>query len=164
MRDAILALGRAKELGLDGQTYRTCTTSHSSNIGDAPRDHMSSQPVLVATTAAFVAFRSWLTHLGRVMPGLHTRGCTGGRSEVSMATILRSILSGSRFRQEQSAAVCEAADRLARRFGLGSGVRGGLEHAHTRWDSKGLPHVAGGEIAVSARVVRLCHLVEVFGR
>jgi len=86
-----------------------------------------------------------------------------GRSPAFKANMLvRSIVSGRRFREQQQLAVCEAADRLADRLGLSAGVRRGLEHVYTRWDGKGLPPLSGERIAISARVVRLCHLVEVF--
>ena len=62
------------------------------------------------------------------------------------------------------AADCEAADRLATRLGLSSGVRDGLAHVWTRWDGGGNPAVGGQAIALPARLSLVANLVEIFHR
>jgi HD-GYP domain-containing protein (c-di-GMP phosphodiesterase class II) len=80
------------------------------------------------------------------------------RAAALMATGGRSVV-------EQMANHCSAAGALADRLGLGADVRAGLEQAYARWDGKGVPrHLAGGELALSARISHVAEACEVFER
>lgn len=60
---------------------------------------------------------------------------------------------------------CFLTCRLAESLGLGPEVQEGLHQAYERWDGKGEPDgLAGEEIAISARLVRLARAAEVFHR
>jgi HD-GYP domain-containing protein (c-di-GMP phosphodiesterase class II) len=60
---------------------------------------------------------------------------------------------------------CYAADELARRLGLGEQVRRSVVQTFERWDGKGAPSGAkGDDILVTARIVNLADVVEVFHR
>jgi hypothetical protein len=72
------------------------------------------------------------------------------------------LAGGRRFVMGMGAANCEAGDRLAERFGLGSSVREALTHVHERWDGKGIPAgVAGEQLKLAARIGGFCHDVTV---
>ena len=55
-----------------------------------------------------------------------------------------------------------ATDELAARLGLGAEVRESLRQSYERWDGKGAYRLKGSEIAVSARLMNLADVVEVF--
>src|SRR5437868_772881 len=58
-----------------------------------------------------------------------------------------------------------AADDLAGRLGLGKEVRDGLYQTFERWDGKGVPEgTKGEEVLLTARVVNIADVVEVFHR
>ena len=60
---------------------------------------------------------------------------------------------------------CHAADELARRLGVGGAGRRSLEQTFERWDGKCAPAGARGEeILLTARLVQLADVVEVFHR
>jgi HD-GYP domain-containing protein (c-di-GMP phosphodiesterase class II) len=57
-----------------------------------------------------------------------------------------------------------ATDELAARLGLGAEVRESLRQSYERWDGKGAYRLKGAEIALSARLMNLADVVEVFQR
>jgi HD-GYP domain-containing protein (c-di-GMP phosphodiesterase class II) len=57
-----------------------------------------------------------------------------------------------------------ATDELAARLGLGEEVRESLRQSYERWDGKGAYRLRGEEIALSARLMNLADVVEVFQR
>jgi HD-GYP domain-containing protein (c-di-GMP phosphodiesterase class II) len=57
-----------------------------------------------------------------------------------------------------------ATDELARRLGLGEGVRDALRQSYERWDGKGAYGLNGAEIAIASRLINLADVVEVFRR
>ena len=58
-----------------------------------------------------------------------------------------------------------AADELAGSLGMSAAVRKSIEQTYERWDGNGVPHGAKGEeILVTARLVNLADVVEVFHR
>lgn len=57
-----------------------------------------------------------------------------------------------------------ATDELAARLGLGDDVRASLRQSFERWDGKGPFGVRGQRIAMSARLINLADVVEVFRR
>jgi HD-GYP domain-containing protein (c-di-GMP phosphodiesterase class II) len=60
---------------------------------------------------------------------------------------------------------CVTAGQLALRLGLGARVHDGLQDVFERWDGKGFPRNLDGEaIALSARIVELADIAEVFRR
>ena len=66
---------------------------------------------------------------------------------------------------EQMANHCSAAGVLAARLGLGDEVRAGIEQSYARWDGRGVPaHLAGEQLAVSARVSQVADACEVIQR
>lgn len=75
------------------------------------------------------------------------------------------MASGGRQVVEQMANHCSAAGELADRLGLGAGVRAGVEQAYARWDGRGVPNgLAGGALALSARISHIAEACEVFQR
>lgn len=163
LRDAVLATGLARQLGLGPEEtsdvyylalleHLGCTAgSHELAVAFGGDDNGLRRTSLMVDQARP---REAMAAYGK----LHA-----DRPAALKATILvRSVFWGDRFREQQVAAVCEAGDRLATRLGMSVGVREGLRHAYTRWDGKGSPQVAGERIALSARIVRLAHLAEVF--
>jgi HD-GYP domain-containing protein (c-di-GMP phosphodiesterase class II) len=58
-----------------------------------------------------------------------------------------------------------ATDELAARIGLGADVRASLQQTFERWDGKDTPlGLKGAEILLSARVIHLANVVEIFHR
>jgi len=75
------------------------------------------------------------------------------------------MATGGRGMVEQMATHCSAAGELADRLGLSAGVRAGVEQSYARWDGKGVPgDLAGGALALSARVSHIAEACEVFQR
>lgn len=165
LRDSILAVGLARELGIGGQDLSDvyylallehigCTAgSHELAANFGGDDNTVRRTALMVDAGrpreVFAAFGPIYRH----------------HKPIDRAAILvRSMTSGRKLREAQTIAVCEAADRLAVRLDMSDGVRRGLAHTYTRWDGKGIPPLQGEEIAIAARIVRLSHLVEVFNQ
>ena len=160
LRNSLLAVGVGRELGLGGQelsdVYYTallehlgCTaTSHELAAGFGGEDNVIRRAQLTGDPAIIrKAFREGAKRLGPM--------------EIAMI-IAKGLAGGRRLRRAYAAATCEAADRLAARLGLSSGVRRALLHVYTRWDGKGFPAISGEEIALPVRITRLAFLVEVY--
>ncbi|MFL5840738.1 MAG: HD domain-containing phosphohydrolase [Thermoleophilaceae bacterium] len=89
-----------------------------------------------------------------------------GRPPLRRALLAGALLTGNR---DLIAAMemthCLIAGQLALRLGLGDRVHDGLQDVFERWDGKGLPrNLEGEEIALSARIVELADISEVFRR
>lgn len=89
-----------------------------------------------------------------------------GRPPLRRALLAGALLTGNR---DVIAAMemthCLIAGQLALRLGLGDRVHDGLQDVFERWDGKGLPRaLEGDEIALSARIVELADIAEVFRR
>jgi HD-GYP domain-containing protein (c-di-GMP phosphodiesterase class II) len=74
----------------------------------------------------------------------------GGRVRVAAV-----VLGGRRIAAEIRSANCEVAATTARRLALGEGVERALQHMFEWWNGKGPQGLAGEEISVSARIVRV---------
>ncbi len=160
LRNSLLAVGVARELGLTGQEvsdvyyaalleHLGCTaTSHELAAGFGGEDNAIRRAQLTGDPAITrKAFREGAKRMGPI--------------EVAMI-VAKGIAGGRRLRRVYDAATCEAADRLAVRLGMSSGVRHALSHVYSRWDGKGFPAISGEAIALPARITRLAFLVEVF--
>jgi len=75
------------------------------------------------------------------------------------------LAGGHREAAGMAATHCFVAGWLAERLGLGTDVSDCLQQAFERWDGKGEPHgLAGEQVALPVRLVRLARVVEVFHR
>jgi HD-GYP domain-containing protein (c-di-GMP phosphodiesterase class II) len=75
------------------------------------------------------------------------------------------LADGRREASGMAATHCFVAGWLAERLGLGAEVSDCLQQAFERWDGKGDPQgLAGEQVALPARLVRLARVVEVFHR
>jgi HD-GYP domain-containing protein (c-di-GMP phosphodiesterase class II) len=156
LRDALLAVGLARQLGLDGQdlsdVYYTALLAHlgctaqsfdlaagfgGDDIG-IRRVQLTGDPKIVRK-----AFRESAKTM----------------SPLEVAAIMARIaVGGRRLFQSNTDATCEAADRLAARLGMSGGVRRALLHVYTRWDGKGFPQTSGEDIPLPARITGLAFL------
>ncbi len=156
LRDALLAVGLARELGLHGQdlsdVYFTALLAHlgctaqsfdlaagfgGDDIG-IRRVQLTGDPQIIKK-----AFRESAKQM----------------SPLEVAAIMARIaIGGRRLFQSNTDATCEAADRLATRLGMSTGVRRALSHIYTRWDGKGFPPTSGEDIALPARIAGLAFL------
>ncbi len=161
LRDAVLAVGLARQLGLDGQelsdVYYLALLEHlgcTANAHEIAADYGGDDIAVRRHTLALDTGRP-----GEVLAKTF-QVLIKDFGPVEAASILARMLRGPW--RARTASTCEAADRLARRLGMSEGVRRGLAHVYTRWDGKGFPAVSGEEIALPARIVHLAHLVETF--
>jgi len=91
--------------------------------------------------------------MGVVLRHLRSANADAGALEAVVA-IARGFVTAQRISEDNIAAHCEAADRLAARLALGPGVRRNLGQIYERWDGRGLPNRLKGEaIAPAVRVV-----------
>jgi HD-GYP domain-containing protein (c-di-GMP phosphodiesterase class II) len=74
------------------------------------------------------------------------------------------VLNGRQWIDGMELSHCAAAADLADQLGLGPNVRGALLHTFERWDGKGPGKVSGEQIPLSARLVGLADIVEVYHR
>lgn len=74
------------------------------------------------------------------------------------------MATGGRGVVQQMANHCSAAGELADRLGLSTEVGRGIQQAYARWDGKGVPHIAGDALALSARISHVAESCEVFHR
>ncbi len=160
LRNALLAVGLARALGVDGQEL-------SDVYYVALLEHLGCTAVAHEMAAGFGGQDNELRRVqltgDRGIIGKSIREQVKGAPPLDVAVIFaRSIISGRRLRRVYTAATCEAGDRLAGRLGLSGGVRRALSHVYTRWDGKGFPPISGEDIALPARITRLAFLVEVY--
>ncbi|MBJ7600476.1 MAG: hypothetical protein DLM67_17615 [Candidatus Nephthysia bennettiae] len=90
----------------------------------------------------------------------------GGQAPQRRLAIIAGFMTkGRRVIRGGITAHCEVGESLARRIGLGEGVRRGLAHAFEGWNGQGFPAgLAGEQIAVPARIVTLARDAEVLDR
>jgi HD-GYP domain-containing protein (c-di-GMP phosphodiesterase class II)/DNA-binding CsgD family transcriptional regulator len=119
--------------------------------GDDLTFHSTYEPVDVARPSAIVG--QTVRYLAHDAPPF-TR----------VAAVARFLTGGAKLVTRMQVADCEAADSLASRLGLSSGVRQGLAHVWARWDGKGQPRIAGEAIALSARVSHVANQAEIYHR
>lgn len=159
LRDAVLAVGLARELGLDGpelsDVYYVALLEHlgcTANAHEIAADYGGDDIAIRHHTLALDIGRPGEVFAKTFQVLIKDFG------PIEAASILARMLRGPW--RTRTASTCEAADRLARRLGMSEGVRQGLAHVYARWDGKGFPGVSGEHIALSARIVHLAHLVE----
>jgi HD-GYP domain-containing protein (c-di-GMP phosphodiesterase class II)/DNA-binding CsgD family transcriptional regulator len=166
LRNALLAVGIASRLGVSADAlsdiyymamlrFVGCSAfAHELAAafgGDDNAFHSTYEPVDLSRPGDIVS--TTLRHLA-----------TSASPHERVAAVLRFLVSGRQFAARMQAADCEAADRLAVRLDLSSGVRRGLAHVWTRWDGRGAPEVAGEDIALPARISLVANLAEIFHR
>jgi HD-GYP domain-containing protein (c-di-GMP phosphodiesterase class II) len=156
LRRTLLAVGLARELGLEGQdlsdVYYTALLEQLGCTGGAHE------------LAAFVrgdeiaALRAGLTQDPRII-GQTILGLARQSPLHAAALVTRSAVAGARMARSHLASACESADRLARRLGMSNGVLQALGHAVARWDGwgipLGIPPISGESIALPARITSL---------
>ena len=159
LRDALLAVGLARELGLDGQdlsdVYYTALLEH---LGCTAGAHdLAAAAGGDDITVLRIAWTGDRRIMGKALLELARR-----RPFDATAVVAKRAVGGRRLEHAYNANVCEAADRLARRLGMSGGVLRALAHAGTRWNGKGIPPMSGESIALPARITRLAILVEIY--
>ncbi len=156
LRRTLLAVGLARELGLEGQdlsdVYYTALLEQLGCTGGAHE------------LAAFfggdeiAALRAGLTLDPRII-GQAILGLAKQSPIDAAALVTRSAVAGARMARAHLASACESADRLARRLGMSNGVLRALGHAVARWDgwgiALGIPPISGESIALPARITSL---------
>lgn len=168
LRTCLIAMGLGDRLSLNPNElsevyyvallrYLGCTAGGpemaSLNLGDEIALRVAIAPVYGAARPDMM--RGLLPKLGEGQPPLRRAALVAG-------FMLASI---RRVRQAALAAHCEVGENLARRLGLGSGVRLGLGQSFERWNGSGYPGRAkGAKIALSSRIVTLARDTEVLNR
>ena len=157
LRDALLAVGLARELGLDGQdlsdVYYTALLQH---LGCTAGAHELAALVGGDDIATLhVVMTGDRQIIGKAILELARR-----RPLNAAAVLAAGVVGGGRLGRAYVANVCEAADRLAGRLGMSAAVRRALAHVATHWDGKGQPPICGESIALPARITRLAIVVE----
>jgi HD-GYP domain-containing protein (c-di-GMP phosphodiesterase class II) len=71
--------------------------------------------------------------------------------------VARQLVGGAKKFEEAAASLCEGGSLLARRLRLSDEVTRALGQVTARWDGKGVPGVAGDDIARPLRIVRVAH-------
>ena len=74
------------------------------------------------------------------------------------------VVTGGRAVADAMMAHCQVASAFAEEVGLGPEVHGPLRQVFARWDGRGVPEVAGEEIAMAVRLAQLADIVEVHHR
>ena len=168
LRNALLAVGIGRELGLEGQTlsdvyyvaqlrYLGCTAFSYELAGFLGVDELQARgaysPVLTGSRA--MAVRITLTQLGRDAP-LPSR----------FWAMAKMALGANQTIQRLWRADCEAATRLASQLGMSEGVCLALDDVASAWNGAGLAktETAGEAIPLSARIAFLAHQVETHHR
>ena len=66
---------------------------------------------------------------------------------------------------QSMAANCQLTGQLAKRLGLGEAIQRSLQQVFARWDGRGMPGgLTRDDIALSARIMRLADIAEVYHR
>jgi HD-GYP domain-containing protein (c-di-GMP phosphodiesterase class II)/DNA-binding CsgD family transcriptional regulator len=166
LRTCVLAVGLARELGLDetvvADVHRVallrflgCTSDGAETAQMAGGDDVAFRRTMA--TAVMGEPRAMLGQLARAM------GTDGGRLE-RVGRLARTVRD-PKARARAMAGHCEVGAMLATRLGLGDDVRRSLAHAFERWDGKGIPAgLAGDEVPWPVRVVVVARDVELFSR
>ena len=86
-----------------------------------------------------------------------------GRPTEVRERMIEAALSNPTRARESFAAMCEVAQRFARRLELGPRVEAALEYVFARWDGKGLPREVGGEaLPLPARLLHVARDYSLF--
>ena len=115
---------------------------------------------------------AWRADAGRVgdaplaMPWFLLRSAGSGAPPLKRARLRgKVLLTGGRTMSQSMAANCQLTGQLAKRLGLGEAIQRSLQQVFARWDGRGMP---GGlrrdDIALSARIMRLSDIAEVYHR
>jgi HD domain len=100
------------------------------------------------------------------MPWFLLRSAGSGAPPMKRARVRGQVLlTGGRTMTQSMAANCQLTGQLAKRLGLGEAIQRSLQQVFARWDGRGMP---GGlrrdDIALSARIMRLADIAEVYHR
>jgi HD-GYP domain-containing protein (c-di-GMP phosphodiesterase class II) len=163
LRTCILAVGLARELGLDDVTvadvyqvalvrFLGCTSESAETAAMAGGDDVGFR----AAPAVMGERRAMLAHLAHKPAG-------GGHLEQG-ERVARALLD-PRARSRALASHCEVGAMLAVGLGMGEGVRVSLAHIFERWDGRGVPSgLAGDAVPWPVRVAVVARDVELFSR
>jgi HD-GYP domain-containing protein (c-di-GMP phosphodiesterase class II) len=98
----------------------------------------------------------------QVLAFYRTHVAPGRPAEVRERMIEAALTNPARTR-ESFAAMCEVAQRFARRLELGPRIEASLEYVFARWDGKGLPREVGGEeLPLPARLLHVARDYSLF--
>lgn len=165
MRNTLLALGIAGELGLDDRDrsdlyyasllrFIGCT-AFTYELARMSGDEFS-------TLQAFAPADE-----RRPGEALHAMFAAGRGQDVARRArgLVANVVRGKAFNEFVVRADCEANARFAKRFGMGSRMVSILDQVYERWDGKGAPRkLHGDEVSLGARVLAVAHQVEIFHR
>jgi putative nucleotidyltransferase with HDIG domain len=152
LRRTLLAVGLARELGLEGQDL--CDVYYTALLVQLGCTGGAHELAAFAGGDEIAALRAGLT----MDPRIITQAILGiaTRSPIDAAAVVaRSAVKGMRMARAHVASACESADRLARRLGMSGGVLHALGHVVARWDGRGIPPISGDSIALPARITTL---------
>jgi len=86
-----------------------------------------------------------------------------GRPAEERERMIEAALTNPARTRESFAAMCEVAQRFARRLELGQRIEASLEYVFARWDGKGLPREVGGEeLPLPARLLHVARDYSLF--
>lgn len=165
LRNTLLALGIAGELGLDDRDrsdlyhasllrFIGCT-AFTYELARISGDEFSALQAFAPADER------------RPSEAIHAMFAAGRGQSVARRTrgLVANIVRGKAFGEYVVRADCEANARFARRFGMGSGMVSILEQLYERWDGKGAPRtLRGDEISPGARILTVAHQAEIFHR
>ncbi|MDQ6898396.1 MAG: HD domain-containing protein [Candidatus Dormibacteraeota bacterium] len=187
LAELMAAISLATDLGMGQpmeQTLRTCliAVGLGARIGLGPQElsdvyYVALLRYLGCTADAYetaklvggddIGFRAAVAPVygaafGDFMRGVVPRLGQGQAPQRRLAIMAGFMARGSAITRQGITAHCEVGESLARRIGLGEGVRRGLAHAFEGWNGHGFPAgLAGDQVAVSARIVTLARDAEV---
>lgn len=168
LRNALLAVGLGRELGLHGQElsdvyyvaqlrYLGCTAYSHELAHFLGIDELASRNAFsgIASSDTQDLLKTTLTRLGRQDPPLHR-----------VRAIARLAIAGKGFLSQGWLADCEAATRLSTRLHMSSGVSSAVSDVYSSWNGKGTigAWVAGEDIPLTARIAFLVHIAEIHHR
>jgi HD-GYP domain-containing protein (c-di-GMP phosphodiesterase class II) len=165
LRNTVLAVGLGQAVGLSGQDlsdvyylallrYLGCT-AFSHEMAAVVQDDNAMRGLL-----APVDGRPAPEVLRTAMRGLDRASGPVAR----VRAVSRFVTKGKNLKPQMVAADCEVAARLATRLGMSDGVRRGLAHIFAQWDGSGIPPAANEAIPVSARILLIVHITELWYR
>ena len=166
LRTCLIAMGIGERMGLEpselSDVYYVALLRFLGCTADAHETASLTGDDIAFRTAVAPVFGAATPDFMRGVLGSVGAGETAPRRAARVAAFMTR---GAATLRQGVAAHCEVGEALARRVGLGEGVRGGLSHAFERWNGGGVPRgLKGEDIALPARIVVLARDAEVLDR
>lgn len=160
MRDALLAVGFARHLGLTGEdlsdVYYLALVSHLGCTAYAEEQGRVSAGDDGSVRRNF-STADYLDRLGLLRLAFTELASRSGAPD-RVRALASFMTAGQGFLLAGEAAICEASSRLADRLGAGMVVSQALNDLFARWDGKLFPRPAGEGVSL---IARLTHLIRV---